>query len=326
MAIQNNAPYEKTAFVRFFSVYFEKFWKLLLINVIFFVVATVDLVLLFGVNTLLNNFGLLNGWTVLISFLIPSLLGPFIAALTKLCRDFVREVPGFFWTDFTSALKTNWKQGFGIAFFQNVIILLLWIALPTYYNNMEHGAFYYIGFGACLLVAVILLFMSYYMYMMAVSLRLKLRDIIKNSAIFAFLCLWRNLGLTVLLLVVALITFAFVYAVMTSSSGLMWGLLIAFCMLILFGFLFYLVSWFSFPPIKKFILDRYYEEHPEESSAGLTHKVEPAADMRFEPKKPEGEVSEYVYHNGKMVHRSAFEAEQLFTDAPDDQSSEGAEN
>ncbi len=317
MAIQRTQAYEKTALFRFFTLYIENFWRILIVNLIFFTAVVLDALLIFGTNALFGEIGILNPWTSLLTLFYPTLLGPIIAALTKICRDMVRGVPGFFYTDFIDALKSNYKQSLAISLFQNIIAILLYIALPTYYHNMgvksDMTAIFYIGFGACLLVAIIVVFMSYYMHMMVVTLKLRVKEIIKNSMIFAFLCLWRNIGLTIILGFITFVSLTFLYSTIISGSSIVWGLFITYLALLFFGLYFYTVSWFSFNPIKKFILDKYYEEHPEETSAGINQKIEPSDDVK-EEEEPKGEVSEYVYHNGKMIHRSALETEQLFVD------------
>ena len=59
----------------------------------------------------------------------------------------------------------------------------------------------------------------------------------------------------------------------------------------------------------KFIIEPYYkklDESKEDSQSDEDNQTENAD-------KPE-EESEYVYHNGRMVHRSVLEQENLFND------------
>ena len=72
----------------------------------------------------------------------------------------------------------------------------------------------------------------------------------------------------------------------------------------------YIMAFFTFPPIKKYILDPYYESHPEETSKPLNENEDDES-VETEEVVEEKEQPEYVYHNGRMVHRSIFEREKL---------------
>ena len=73
-----------------------------------------------------------------------------------------------------------------------------------------------------------------------------------------------------------------------------------------------------YPPIKRVVIDPYYAEHKEETSEML--KKSSSNDKNSEDaSKDESDdeilqESEYVYHNGRMVHRSTLESEMLFKD------------
>ena len=67
--------------------------------------------------------------------------------------------------------------------------------------------------------------------------------------------------------------------------------------------MFYSVNFITFPALKKFIIDPYYEKNKDKTSESL--------DSEEQSGKP---LPEYVYHNGRMVHRSVLEAETLFND------------
>ena len=162
-------------------------------------------------------------------------------------------------------------------------------------------------------VALAVLVASYYVYMMTVTLKLKIREIIKNSFIFTMLCFLRNILLTLILAFWILFNAFLVYLAITSGNAFVYGIVISVFMVLTFGIMFYTIAFFTFPPIKKYILDPYYEEHPEETSKSVTGKPN-ADEIDYNATEKEQELPEFVYHNGKMVHRSSLETESVFSD------------
>ena len=290
-----------------------------MLNAIYFTVLTVLMIASFGLAQLLFSVLRLSAYLTPLALLPMIGLGPLTAAVMKLMRDFVREEPGFFAQDFKSALKSNIKQSTVIALVQYIVIWGLYVGIPFYYTAMtqtESGSniVYTIGLGVCLFVALMLLFMSYYLYMMCVTLKLKIRELFKNAAIFSFLCLLKNILLTVILGVFLFATYELVMYTIMWKNAFMWGIMIMFFMLLFFGFIFYTIAFFTFPSIKKYILDPYYEKHPELTAEGETAPTPTDGEIDFSADDASKEESEYVYLNGRLVHRSSLNTEAIFDD------------
>lgn len=297
-----------------------------MLNAIYFTVLTVLLIASFGLSQLLFGVFNLSPYLTPLALLPMIALGPFTAAVMKMCRDFVREEPGFFAQDLKNALKSNIKQSTVIALVQYIVIWGLYVGIPFYYTAMtqtEGGAnvVYTIGLGVCLFVALMLLFMSYYLYMMCVTLKLKIRELFKNAAIFSFLCLLKNILLTVILGIFLFLVYEFVVYTIMWKNAFVWGLMILLFMLFFFGFVFYTIAFFTFPSIKKYILDPYYEKHPELTAEGENAPEVAGGEIDFAANDNAKEESEYVYLNGRLVHRSSLNAEAIF----DDKSSQAEE-
>lgn len=300
MAVQTM---EKNSLLKFFEILKHKFFKIVILNMFMFVYVTICLVLsMYLVSLLSPLIGSFLG--VVVGFLPFALGGPLLGAVTKLCRDFAREVPGFFMQDFKKALQDNWKQCLAVSVIQYVLVWAIYVASQFYYANIDSW-FSKIGLAVCMLVAIFFLFASFYIYMMCVTLKLKLFQIIKNTMIFTMLCFLKNILLTVVLAIWIGFTLVLMYIAVASQMSIVYGLVIAFLMVLPFGIANYIIAFFTFPPIKKYVLDPYYEEHPEETSKSV--------DSSFY-KEQEKELPEFVYHNGKMVHRSALQEEQVFSD------------
>lgn len=305
---------EKNSILKYFEILKDKFFKIVLLNIIFFTVLTLLLVAIMGISAAMTSFfGEISDLWTLLTFSPLILLGPVFAAIMKMLRDYVREEPGFFVEDFKKAFKDNFKQSIIISTLQYVVIWIIIISIRFYYALSDQGIFYTIGLGVTIFVALAVFVASYYLYMMTVTLKLKIKEIIKNSFIFAMLCFLRNILLTIILVFWIIINAFLVYLAIVSGSGLVYGLVISVFMVLAFGIAFYTIAFFTFPPIKKYILDPYYEEHPEETSKAILDKPN-ADEIDYNAEEVEKELPEFVYHNGKMVHRSALEEESVFSD------------
>mgnify|MGYP000075215305 CR=1 FL=1 len=161
--VDKNGPKKKRFFL-FFELYFRKFWKLVQLNLLFLVCC------------------------------IPIVtIGPAIAGMTYVLRNFALEKPTFLVSDFFDAFKSNWKQGFGLSVIFGLVTVIAGVSFFWYFANSARSWVMLIPLGLCILLCLILLFMQFYVYLMAVTVELKLKYIIKNSFIFAFLGAKTNL-------------------------------------------------------------------------------------------------------------------------------------
>ncbi len=107
--------------------------------------------------------------------------------------------------------------------------------------------------------------------------------------------------------------------------GQAYPLIMAFLFLIvltfLIGLVFFVVMYAVYPPIKRVVIDPYYAEHKEETSEGIKNQQKATLNDSKDSNKSiettdedSSEESEYVYHNGRMVHRSTLENDSLFKD------------
>lgn len=321
MAIQTM---EKNSVLKYFEILKDKIFKIMLLNAIFFTVLSLLLVAVMGISYAVTSiFGNVSDLWTLLTFSPIVLIGPVMAAIMKLMRDYVREEPGFFLEDLKKAFKDNFKQSLIISIFYYVAVWVVIIAARFYYSFSGNGIFYTIGLGVTIFVALAILVSGYYVYMMTVTLKLKIIELIKNSLIFTMLCFLRNVLLTILLAAWVIFNAFLVYLAITSGNAFVYGIVICVFMVLTFGIMFYTIAYFTFPPIKKYILDPYYEAHPLESSKSVIDKPN-ADDIDYNAHEEEKELPEFVYHNGKMVHRSALEAENVFSDeliSPDEKQS-----
>ena len=164
----------KTRFFYFFELYFRKFWKLLELNLLFLLCC------------------------------IPIVtIGPAIAGFTYILRNYADERPTFLMYDFFEAFRKNWKQSTGLFLLDLTVSAVVILSLTFYWKSADEGAWMFLPLGICLLMMVVMFFMRFYAYLMAVTVELKFRHILKNALSFAFLGLRTNVITTIFILLIA---------------------------------------------------------------------------------------------------------------------------
>lgn len=311
---------EKNSIFKFFEIAKIKFFKLIILNTIYVFVALFLFSIVLGLQNLFVNVLGINA--IIVHLLIGSvfaLIGPIVGVITRLCVDYTREVPGFFLEDALLAFKKNWKQSLIISLLQYVAFIILYFTINFYFSFDPTKASSFesmlntICSGVSIFAALICVFMSYYLHTMAVTLKLTVREMLKNAFILSFAALLKNILLSVILILWFSIFVAYALWMITTGNAFIWGIGIALLLCFPFGFSYYTISYFSFGTIKKYILDPYYEENPNETLEGAK-ATKIAQDGQIEESREEQPKSEYVYHNGKMVHRSVLEQETIFSD------------
>ena len=215
---------EKKPFFKFFEIYGGKFWKMICLNFIFLV------------------------------FCVPVVtIGPAVAAMTKITRNFTQERPVFLFHEFIKVFKSSFKQSFVMGLIDIVFVLAVVVALPFYFQFAQSNSIFYIPLVICISLIFIFIMMHYYIYLMIVSTNLSLIKIMKNSLILVCLGLKQSL-LTLLILFVEVLA---LFLLFPYSS---------FAMPFLpFSFFAFVVSFNCFPVIRKYVIQPYYEQRGEES-------------------------------------------------------------
>ncbi len=218
---------EKKRFFLFFELYFRKFWKLLLVNIIYAVIIFPFLSAF--VLWILNAFGveasmLANDVTTYIFsavvFGIPAplnyiliavsalLLGPATAAATYIWRQFARQEHAWVWTDFWERLASNFKQGLVVG----ILDILVWVSIVLYLSADLSGAtalgqYLFVFRYVAILIFIIYSVMRFYIYLIMVTFNMSVIAILRNSWIFSILGLVRNLCTIFFSLLVITVTF-----------------------------------------------------------------------------------------------------------------------
>lgn len=253
--ISKNAPKKKT-FIIFFETFFRNFWKFITIN------------LFYGILSLpvLTN-GLAN------------------AGITNVTRNIARDKHSFGLSDYFDTIKKNWKQALPAGIINTLIYIVLFFDLWFFYGQKNQTAST-IGLGITLSLLFIFTIMNYFVWTLMITFKFSLKQIYKNSFKFVFINIKNNLIVFVSLLLV--------HAVYIGIGALLFKyiLFVATIEVIVYlvtypAFKFLLIQFCIFPSIKKYIIDPYYEEHPDED-------IDKRRDLGIEiieekPVKPEGE-------------------------------------
>ncbi len=236
---------EKNAFIKFWELYFRKFFNLVKLNLMFAVPVIICFFLVFFARIPLQQ-SILSIFTSYIWVLVF----PFLAGLTYVCRNYAREEHAFLFSDFVDAIKENWK-----AFLLNGVIsitlyLLLSVAITYYQAQAASNPIFYIPLVFSAVVSCLFIWAEFYIPVMIITFDLKLRQIYKNALIFSILGIWRNLILTVI---------GVAFWLVTEFLGYNWPLiyLIGFifvALFFLFSFTGFLVNFTVYPVIKRYMI------------------------------------------------------------------------
>ncbi len=260
----------------FFQVLGRKFWKLITINLMFMlfnlpamIISLVFSTFLLNVlmpaglateNELLSNLLVLGLPLTLCLMVVPMItVGPAQAGMTYLLRCFAYEMPTFTWTDFKDKMKENFKQGLLVSVINLFAIAFLIYDLYLYTQlNAQSSAILSIANGLLIVVFVLFLMMSLYIYPMMVSYQLKTKHLYKNAILFAFAKFLPNLGVLLLCFIIIL-------------APMLIGVLVGAPIIIGIGYVIYVILGYSLPGyIINFvinpIIDKYLKPVEKEGS------------------------------------------------------------
>jgi uncharacterized membrane protein YesL len=204
---------QKTAFFRFFDIVGNKFFDLIKINMLYFFS-----IIIFCLPLIISIFVLFSGNDPEAAFLNPqnflvvfacslpiAFTGPFTAGFIYLLRNIVRSEHIFLFSDYKDNIKNNFKQSTLATLINVTVFSLLTYIIMFYSYYSAKNSLLLIPMFFCILIFVSFIFMNYYIYLMIVTFDLKLLKIYKNAYIFSVIGFGRNILVTILLLLIALL-------------------------------------------------------------------------------------------------------------------------
>lgn len=256
--ISKNAPKKKT-FIVFFETFFRNFWKFIVINVIYGI---------FSLPVITNGLA--------------------AAGITNVTRNIARDKHSFGTSDFLETIKKNWKQTLPAGIINTFIYIILGFDIYFFYTASE-GIMATVGLGISLCMLFIFTVMQYYIWTLIITFKFSLKQVYKNSFKFVFINMKMNLLCFFAILLVYAVNIALVFLLQSYFLPVITFELLLYVLLFP-SFRYLLVQYCTFPSIKKYIIDPYYAEHPDEDiekRQNLGIEIE----KKTEP-KPDGEEGE----------------------------------
>ena len=230
--ISKNAPKKKAFFV-FFETFFRNFFKFFSINLIYILVSAPII-----------THGMAH------------------AGITNVTRNIARDKHSFGLSDFFETIKKNWKQSLAVGIINTIVTVLICFAVWFYNESYKQTAqtLSFLGLVLSLSVAAVFAIMNFYIYTLMITFDFSIKTLYKNSWLFATLGIKHNLIITGTLAVIFVL--AYILLVLNFRIGL--TIIIVVGAFIYPSFSAFLIQFNVFPEIKKYIIDPYYKEHPDE--------------------------------------------------------------
>ncbi len=207
----------------------------------------------------------------IVPFLPLMLTGPFTAGFTYVIRNYAKQEHTFIVSDFFEHAKKNWKFGLLTSVLSYLVMYLLLQAL-VFYNGFFISSGLPLGvlYTVFAVVSILLIIMSFYVYPILVTFKMKYRTVLKNAWTFAVLKLPQNLIIFVLLFAINAGLFYLSFFVWMLPE--IWFILMAF---FLTGFTAFTANYYIWHVLDKYIVrlvtpkkddDRIFtdEEHLED--------------------------------------------------------------
>lgn len=225
-----------------------------LANILFFGASIILFIAYFsGDNLVTIVTAFLSGKQVILPiapFLPLMLTGPFTAGFTYVIRNYAKQEHAFLISDFFEHSKKNWKQGL-LTSVLSYFVLYLYLQAVIVYNSLFISAGLPLGLLYTLLAvaAVLLIIMSFYIYPLMVTFRMKYKVILKNAWTFTILKLPQNFLIFALLAAIHGVLIYLIVAVFLMPE--LWLVLMA---LFLTGFTSYTANYYIWHVLDQYIV------------------------------------------------------------------------
>ena len=198
------------------------------------------------------------------------------AGMANVTRNLACGKHSFGVSDFMDTVKDNWKQSLIIGIINTLLYAVMAIAVWFYIS--AEGLVAQIAIGVMVASFLVLSFAQFYMWLIVVTFTMPVGRIYKNSILLAFANLKTNLLAGVLILVLYAVA---VLPILLLPSIISLAFTLFLIVLVLPGFTSLLAHWMVFPVLRRYMIDPYYEEHPDadielRKSLGIYEESKPA--------------------------------------------------
>lgn len=287
--------------VSFFNTYFSNFGRIVLANILFLpfnILAVAYLLLMY------KSFGGIN---IPAAAPVLIILNMGMSGVALVCRYICSGKNAPTVQTFLKGVKENiFRFSIHGAVFTAVFIIS-YFSVVLYYRGTKSSAFFWLLLIITALISLVVLFASYYMNIMTVTMDLSLKDTYRNCFFFSFGELKNNLMATAGIIIMAAVIFSVIYIV----NNLMVVLIVLAIMQI-----------FLIPATMQYIITFYVYDDMigilDLSKRRQKSDDDEADDSKKETERPKidreeaEEISrlvddtkdEYIFYNGKMILRS----------------------
>lgn len=281
--------------------FFSNFHRILLTNLIFCVPSAVVFAGFWFLSKLIFK-------DVIIPFMMIGIipLYPFYAGVVAVCRNIARgdQNVNVFKT-FLTAVKNNFPPFLLHGTIVFVITLVNYLSISLYISLLSGGWIFYVLLFFCILIALFLLYIVFYIPLMSITYDIPLKFVYKNSFLMAFGEVKNNLFATLALLVVAAIfltitAFSGSVTVLLILLSVMWALLIPATVTFMYVF-------FIYDGMATMIDKKSKPEAAEENDPAAVNRPEHLDDDFSDIDiSTLSDTDDYIFHNGRMVKQSTL--------------------
>ena len=275
--VDKNAP-QKHRFLFFFELLFRKFFKLIGLNIIYFVIIfplmsyiCMYMLSVLGIDSSIIENDLLIALFATFVFELPQpvvwilvllsavLFGPVTAGMTYILRNFAREEHAWVISDLWERSKANFKQALLVGILDIIIPLSFFMYLTIEPSDTTLGQFMVILKYVALVIFCVYELMRFYIYLILVTFDLKLSAIFKNAWLFVILGIVKNILIVLFCGIVIVLSISFFDFVVVP--------------LLTFSLCGFIVVFNAYPTVKKFMIDPL-QERDEDSEIELEYEDE----------------------------------------------------
>lgn len=192
--IDPDAP-EKRSFFKFFELFFRKFSGNIKVNLLYSLTMIPTFLPVFVIIFALGPGFFVDAISskadaamLIVAFFAANLfvsvfgMGPVTAGITYVMRNFAAEEHAWIWSDFKDNVKSNFKQSL-VVYIINIVMLTVFVVAILFYMHMD-GPVGYLRYFVYIMV-VIFAMMNLYIYPLMVTFKLSIKELYRNSLLFA---------------------------------------------------------------------------------------------------------------------------------------------
>ena len=201
---------EKSGLALYFDIFARRIWKLIILNLMYFLVSIPAIFIAWGVSSYLVTFLMTlsktnvvenNAIVTIISLFSAVILfqifgsGPATASVNYIIRRYVKDSHVWIFSDFFEHIKKNFKQGIAVYIINTLVSAFLIIAYIFYALIMRNSLGSLLAF-VIVVVSAFFIMMQMYTYQLMAGFDFKVKDIYKNSFLLTIIKLPWNLLVT----------------------------------------------------------------------------------------------------------------------------------